>query len=96
MKFESDMEVPAGPFDDEGLRARRLGQLAVVVMTALCTAGLVGLVRQDWRTLSFIAAALVFIGFSMGLARRRRVTAAALLLLWTLALIASAAMMIGV
>ncbi|MDY0747049.1 EAL domain-containing protein [Paucibacter sp. R3-3] len=92
MKSESVMEMPAGPFDDEGLRARRLSQLAVMVMTALCMAGLVGLVRQDWRTLSFIVIALVFIGFSMGLARRRRVTAAALLLLWTLALIASAAM----
>ncbi|WP_077037018.1 bifunctional diguanylate cyclase/phosphodiesterase [Pelomonas sp. KK5] len=83
----------SSPLDeDENLHARRLSQLGVTVLLALGTGSLIALVRQDWRTLGFMAAALLLVGASLALTRRRRIQPAALLMLWTLAVIATLAM----
>ena len=92
MNFDTAMEK-LGPLDtDESLRTRRLSQLALMVLAAMAAAGLTSLLLQDWLTLACIGFGLVLVTTSLVLTRRGRTVAAALILLWTLVLVATLAM----
>jgi len=86
-----DDPLPAADHDQQ-LRSRRLMQLARLVLAGLLATGLTAAARGDWATAGLLGAGLVLIAASALLNRLGATALASLGILWTLALLATAAM----
>ncbi|XHS80236.1 putative bifunctional diguanylate cyclase/phosphodiesterase [Burkholderiaceae bacterium UC74_6] len=87
---ESDPE-PAGG-EEQALRSHRIVQLARLVFAGLFAASLATGLKGDWFTTAMLGGAFASVAFSVVLNHIGLVEAASMLLLWTLTLLATAAM----
>jgi diguanylate cyclase (GGDEF)-like protein len=78
--------------EEQALRSHRIVQLARVVMVAIVLAGITTALTGDWFTTGMLAAAFASVAVAAWLNRSGLVEPASMLLLWTLTLVATAAM----
>jgi len=78
--------------DELALRSRRIVQLARLVFVGLFAASLATGIKGDWFTTAMLGGAFASVSFSVVLNHMGLVEAASMLLLWTLTLLATAAM----